>query len=98
MSMIDHASRMPPRRAGDAGKRRVLGLNMAFLQRDAQPPDDLVRGNPPEVEPLAAGKDRRRELLRLRRRQNEHDVSRRLFQRFEQRIERALREHVYTRR
>ena len=83
------------RRAGDAGKRRVLGLNMAFLQRDAQPPDDLVRGNPPEVEPLTAGKDRRRELLRLRRRQNEHDIGGRLFQRLEQRVERALREHVH---
>ena len=97
MSMIDHASRMPPlSRAGDAGKRRVLGLNMAFLQRDAQPPDDLVRRNPPEIEPLTAGKDRRRELLRLRRRQNEHDIGGRFFQRLEQRVERAPCESMCT--
>ena len=83
------------RRARDAGKRRLLSRDPALLKRHAQPRDDLVRGNTAKVKALAAGEDRRRELLRLRRRQNEDDVGGRLLQRLEQRVERALGKHVH---
>ena len=83
------------RRAGNARKRRVFGLNLSLLQRDMQPLDDLVRRNAAEIKPLAAGEDRCREFLRLGCRQNKHDIGGRLFQRLEQRVERALGKHVY---
>ena len=82
-------------RAGDARKRRVLRRNALLLHRNPHARDDLVHRNAVEVEALAAGEDRRGELLRLRRRQDEHDVGRRLLQRLEQRVERARREHVH---
>ena len=83
------------RRAGDARKRRILRADAAIGKRHAQAFDDLRGRDAPEVEALATGEDRRRELLRLRRRQDEDDVGRRLLQRLEQRVERASGEHVH---
>ena len=47
-----------------------------------------------EVEPLAAGEDRDRELLRLRRAEDELHVPRRFLERLQQRVEGLPREHV----
>ena len=48
-----------------------------------------------EVEALAAGEYRGRQALRLSGSEYEHGVRRRLFERLEQRIERARAEHVH---
>ena len=51
-------------------------------------------GNPAQVKTLAARKDGRQDLLRVGRGEHELHVRRRLFERFEQRVERRRREHV----
>jgi hypothetical protein len=53
----------------------------------------LGRGTP-EIEALGPGHDRLQDLVSFGRRQNEDDVSRRLFQRLQERVERARRQHV----
>ena len=58
-------------------------------------PRDLARRNISKIVSLAARNNRRQNLLRLRRRQNEFHMLRRLLQRLEQRIERLLRKHVH---
>ena len=49
----------------------------------------------PEIKPLAARQDRDRYFADFRRRKNEFRVWRRLFQRFQKRIERLVRQHVH---
>ena len=51
---------------------------------------DVRNAQAVKIEPLAAGDDRSRNALRLGRGKNEHNVRRRLFQRFEQRVESVL--------
>ena len=48
----------------------------------------------PELEVLGAAADRRRHLLRVRRREHEDDVARRLLERLQQRVRGRVREHV----
>ena len=53
-----------------------------------------IGGDTRKVEPLAAREDGDRNLLRLGRREDELHMRRRLFERFEQRVERLRRDHV----
>ena len=52
------------------------------------PLGDILRPDAGEVVPLAAGQDGGRDFLDLGRRQDEDDMGGRLFQRFQQRVER----------
>ena len=76
-------------------ERRVALERHALLLRDIFKPrrDDLAR-NPPEIEPLTPRQYRRRYFLELGRRKNEYHVRRRLLERLQKRVERALRQHV----
>ena len=56
---------------------------------------DVLRADAPEVEPLAARQDGRGHLVQLGGRQNKQHMLGRLFERLEQRVERADREHVH---
>ena len=56
---------------------------------------DLCRQQALEIEFEAARQHGDRKLLRIRRRQQELHVRRRLFERLEQRVERRLRQHVH---
>ncbi len=67
----------------------------AFFLRDLhEVVDDVLVGDLAELEMLAAGNDRRRDLVELRRRENEHGVRRRLLERLEKGVEGMRREHV----
>ena len=57
-------------------------------------PGDFAGGDVAEIIALAAGKDRGREFFRLGGGEDEFHMLRRLFQRFQQGVERLLREHV----
>ena len=81
--------------AGDEHQRVLRRFRLRALRRLTQPPRDLVRRNPPEVEALAAAENRRGQLLRLGRREDENDVRRRLLQRFQQGIKRGSGQHVH---
>jgi hypothetical protein len=54
----------------------------------------FVQGNPAEIESLAPGNDRRGQSVRLCCSQNEHNVSRRLLQSFQQGVKRLGSQHM----
>ena len=54
-----------------------------------------LRAEEPELEVLGPAPDRRRHLLRVRRRQHEDDVARRLLQRLQEGVGRRGRQHVH---
>ena len=74
---------------GLRGDRDRLGRGRA--PQDAR---DLLDRRALEVEAVAAVHDRRRDLLRLRRRQHEDRPRRRLLERLQERVPRRRREHV----
>ena len=59
-----------------------------------EPRLDIARQNTAEREALTAGENGRGHLVQLRGREHEHQVLRRLFEDFEQRVERRGRKHV----
>ena len=73
----------------------VLQVDLLLPSHIAQPRRDLLGGNALEAVPLAAGQDRCRDLVQFRRRQNEHQMLRRLFENFQQRVERRGAEHMH---
>lgn len=56
---------------------------------------DVLRGDPSEFIALAAGEDGERDLFRLGGGEDEEHVLGRFLQRFQQRVEGLLREHVH---
>ena len=56
---------------------------------------NIVRLDAPEIETLTAGKNRSRELVHLGCCEDEFNVLRRLFERFEQSVESTDREHMH---
>ncbi len=69
-------------------ERDRLGIDLAPVRREdlLELAADLGDGQPPDVEPLEPRQDRRRELLRVRRREHERDELRRLLERLEERV------------
>lgn len=80
----------------DPGRRLLRGVDGVPLAVGdlGEPVRDLGIGEAPEVEALAAGEDRRRDLVPLRRRQDEDGVRRRLLERLQQRLEGGRRDGV----
>ena len=77
-------------------QRRVLSQRKLLMLRHlAEPGSNVLRRDPAEVKPLTARKNRGGNPVRLGRRQNKHDMLRRLLQRLEQCIERTVRHHVH---
>ena len=72
----------------------VLGLHLHLCRDVAQAALDLLDSDALEVVALAARLDGRRDLMGLRRRENEDDVRRRLLERLQERVERLGRQHV----
>ena len=67
---------------------KCIGLNQDPLERrdGLQPANDVVEADAPEVEPLAAGDDRRKEFFRVGRGEDKASMGWRLFQRLEEGI------------
>ena len=65
----------------------IVGFDLFASNQVAKLRDDGVKLDRAKTEVLASGADRLRNVLRLRRGQHENDVIRRLFQRFQQRVE-----------
>ena len=82
------------RRAGDQPQTVRIDACARFFQHRGEVCDDMRDRQTVKIEPLTAGNDRRRKLLRLGRRQNEQHVRGRLLKRFQQRVERRGRQHV----
>ena len=82
------------RRARDITERFVLHAQLFRVRDFPQAPLDRLRGQPAEIIPLAPGQNSDRQLIRLRRRQDEDRVGGRLFQCLEERVESGCRQHV----
>ena len=83
------------RQTGDQ-LRAVGGQLQLFLPGDIlHPPCDILRPDAGKIVPLAAGEDGGGHFLDLGGRQNEDDVCRGLFQRFQQRIEGRCGQHMH---
>ena len=93
-SRADSASRMPPSAASDGLQGRRFNRDTFLLRDFAQVLDDERLGNAPQIEALATRQDRRQHFFRFGRREHELHVGGRLFERFEQRVEGLLGEHV----
>ena len=72
---------------GNQHRRVVVDLHVLPLADELEAFGDVLRRNTPEVKALAAGEDRRQQLVHLGRRQNEDHVRGRLLQRFQKRVE-----------
>ncbi len=72
---------------GQEGESIVIGLDLFASHKIAQLSHDVVKLHRPETEVLAARANGLRDVFRLRRRQHEYDVIRRLFQSLEQSVE-----------
>ena len=90
--LIEHRFRVAQsaiRAARDRMRRRRLERDLLFSGDELQMLRDQVRRDAVQIETLAAAQDRRQDLLRLGRREDEFHVRRRLFERLEQRVERC---------
>ena len=98
--LVGEAERVAHRAVGGARDRRErfgLGADLLFAEDVRQALANLGRTDALEVEALEPAQDRRRglrDLLRLGRREHEHDARRRLLENLEQRVPRFAREHV----
>ena len=82
------------RRARDQRKSAVFDGDARAGEHVRQRTLDIGYADAVKVEPLAAGDDRRWEFLRFCGGEDKENMFRRLFERFEQRVERGTREHV----
>ena len=95
---VEHGERVAHRAVGQTGDqpRRALGQLDALARCHVeQAARDVLRADAAEIEPLAARQDGRGHLVQLGRRQDKQHMLGRLLERFEQRVERADREHVH---
>ena len=83
------------RHAGEQRGRIRLQVQVLLLRDEVQARGDRVDRDALEAVPLAAGQDRCRDFVQLRRREDEHEVLRRLFKDLQQSIERRVAEHVH---
>jgi hypothetical protein len=81
-------------RACHQRQRVVVGGDPGLRRQPRQLRPDLVDAEPPEAEVLAAREHRRGQLLRLGRREDEHQARRRLLERLEQGVGGGARQHV----
>ena len=82
------------RETGDQVRRAFRQVEAFLARHIEQPRGDVLGRYTVEVETLAAGQDGGRKFMDFRRRQHELDVLRRLFQRLQERVERAGGKHV----
>ena len=97
-ALVQKTQRVAQRAVGNVREqlRTVRPEVDALLLRDVvQPSHDLARQNAAERKALAARENGRGHLVQLGRRQNEHQVLRRLLQNFQQRVKRRDGEHVH---
>ncbi len=78
----------------DVFERHRLDLKSFFLGNVRQPLRYMCQGNATEIEALTTGDYGRRDLVWLRSGQYKNDMRRWFLQRFEQRIERWIGEHM----
>ena len=83
------------RNAGDEQRRVVRKLHPLLPGHIFQPRGNILRRNAAEIEALAAGKDRRGELMHLRSGEDEQHIGGRLLQRFQQRVKCADGKHMH---
>ncbi len=95
-SSSDWASRTEPSAARAIRPKAASSIgHLLFLRDHAQIFDQHRDLDAPQIEPLAARQNGHRNLADFRRREDEADMLRRLFERLEKRVERVLREHVH---
>ena len=80
--------------AGDGLERLFLDIDAFGLRNMGEMLGQLFGRNPAKVEPLAARQDGNRDLVHLGGGEQEFHMRRRLLERFQKRVEGALRQHV----
>ena len=85
----------PVRLAGNDMKRLVIYRDALLGGYAAQVPDNVVHSDPVEIVCLAAGQDRRKDLVLLRGGKNEYRIGRRFLQCLEEGVESRRTEHVH---
>ena len=96
--LVEEAHRVAHRARGFAREhldRRGVRLDALLHEDLVEPPRDRLRRDQLEVVALAARQDRDRDLVHLRRREDELHVRRRLLERLQERVPRRRREHVH---
>jgi len=96
--LIEQAEGVPQAPFTGAGQREeaaVLDRQPLFLSDVTKPLDELGPRDAAKIVVLATRENRRGNFVNLRRREDEDDVSGRLFKRFEQSVERRVGEHVH---
>ena len=83
------------RHAGEQCGRVRLQVQALLLRHIVQARGDRIDRDALEAMPLTAGEDCCRDLVQLRRREDEHEVCRRLLKNFQQGIKRRVAEHVH---
>ena len=97
-ALVEQRERVAHAAVRHAGEQRGcirLQIQVLLLRDEVQARGDRVDRNALEAVPLAAGQNRRRDLVQLRRCEDEHEVLRRLFEDLQQGVERRVAEHVH---
>ena len=96
--LVEQRQRVPGGTGGPAGdevERLGIGLDALAAEDVGEMADELAVRQQGELEVLGARADRRQHLLRIGRREHEHDVGGRLLERLQQRVRRRRRQHVH---
>ena len=96
--LIEKGKRITHRALGRAGQGRsgiIAQIAAFFCGNCLKMLDQQLLRHPAQVKPLAAGQDRHRNFANFRGGKDELYMRRRLFQRFQQAVERSLGEHVH---
>ena len=97
-ALVEQRQRVAHAAVRHAGEQRGgvrLQVQVLLLGNIVQARGDRIDRDALEAVPLAAGEDRRRDLVQLRRREDEHEVRRRLLKDLQQGVERRGAEHMH---
>ena len=95
VSQAQRITQAAVRRAGQQLQGARLVNDLLFIKNVFKLSADLLNVQRLQMELQAARQDRDRQLLRIGGRQQEFDMRRRLFQRFQQGVEAVARQHVH---
>ena len=97
-ALVEQRQRVAHAAVRHAGEQRSgvrLQVQVLLPGNKVQARGDRIDRDALEAVPLAAGEDRRRDLVQLRRREDEHEVRRRLLKDLQQGVERRGAEHMH---
>ena len=97
-ALVQQGQGVPQSAVGDPGDEQggvLVQLGFLLGGHVLQPLGDVLRGDPPKVEPLAPGQNGGQQLVDFRGGQDEYHMGRRFFQSLQQSVEGGNGEHVH---